>query len=325
MFDWLFGGNKRGEQTRPVLRDERPALAPIDLRVCMIVHNPLLEAAGGRKLSAHMGWPNPDILAEQYIADLRACSGEIAQYQVVERHEVDGFPAKIDGFVYSDEEYLRCWARRGGFHQPDAVDYHRLIAEFNIEAKILSGAIDEVWLFAFPYAGYYESMMVGAGACWCNAPPLAGSESCARRYVVMGFNYERDVGCMLENFGHRVESIMTHVYRGHHGPRNLWERFTRYDRDAPGRAECGNVHFAPSSMHDYDWGNPRPVRSGADAWYSFPDLSAPPREMRAAEWGGGDMRLHHLWWLDHMPRAAGETDDVRNNWWEYVLRVDREL
>jgi hypothetical protein len=237
---------------------------------------------------------------------------------------VDGYPVKVDGFAYDDAAYLGAWQRRSGFHQPDAVDYQRLLAQFDIVAKVESDAIDEVWLFAFPYAGYYESLMVGDGAVWCNAPPLhlAGAR---RRFVVMGFNFERDVGCMLENFGHRAESIMAHVYRGQRGERNLWERFTRYDRDHPGRAECGNVHFAPSSQRDYDWGNRREVSARADAWYSFPDLSAPPRQMGCAEWGGGDMRLHHLWWLDHLPRVAGATDGVLNNWWAYLLRPDRHL
>ena len=118
---------------------------------------------------------------------------------------------------------------------------------------------------------------------------------------------------------------MAHVYRDRRGTANLWERFTRYDQGAPGQAECGNVHFAPSSQHDYDWGNRREVRCGADAWYTFPDLSAPARPMRCTEWGDGDMRLHHLWWLDHLPRVAGSTDGVRNNWWAYALRPDRYL
>ncbi len=324
MLDWLFGrGEKRGEQARPVLHGERTNAAPIELRVAMVIHNPLLEAHGGRKLHQHFGWHDPDVLARQYSDDLRACSGGIARYSVVERHEVDGYPVKLDGFAYDDAEFLRCWARRGGFHQPDAADYHRILAEFDLTRKVLRNEIDEVWLFGFPYAGYYESHMVGAGAIWCNSPPLAGSEACGRRFVVMGFNYERDVGCMLENFGHRVESIMAHVYRGRRGEANLWERFTRYDKSHPGRAECGNVHFAPSSLADYDWGNPRPVPSRADAWYAFPDLSAPPRQMRADEWGGGDMRAHHLWWFDHMPRLDGATDGLLNNWWEYALRPDR--
>lgn len=325
MLDWLFG--KRGEQgaePAPAPRPGPSALAPIELRVAMITHNPLLEAHGGRRLHQQMGWYDPDQLAGQYIDDMRACSGGLARYTIAERHVVDDYPAKVDGFRYSDDEYMRCWARRGGFHQPDAVDYPRLLAEFDLTGKILRNEIDEVWLFAFPYAGYYESLMVGNGAVWCNAPPLTDS-ACGRRYVVMGFNYEREVGCMLENFGHRTESIMAHVYRNHRGERNLWQRFARFDRDNPGQAECGNVHFAPSSQRDYDWGNARPVLSRADAWYNFPDLGAPPRTMRAAEWGGGDMRQHHLWWLDHLPRVAGETDGVLNNWWQYLLRPDRTL
>lgn len=325
MLDWLFGAGKRAAQDAPVLRGERPAPTQHHLRVAMIVHNPVLEAHGGRRLHEHFGWHDPDALAAQYIDDLRDCSGGAAQYEIVERQVIDGYPAKIDGFRYDDASYLGAWARRGGFHQPDAVDYNRLLAEFDLTAKVLRGAIDEVWLFAFPYAGYYESMMAGAGAVWCNAPPLAGSEGCGRRFVVMGFNYERDAGCMLENFGHRVESIMSHVYAGRRGEANLWERFIRYDKSHPGRAECGNVHFAPSSLHDYDWGNPRVVPCRADAWYQFPDLSAPPRPMGPEEWGRGDMRLHHLWWLDHLPRAAGSTAGVRNCWWDYILRPDLYL
>jgi hypothetical protein len=30
------------------------------------------------------------------------------------------------------------------------------------------------------------------------------------------------------------------------------------------------------------------------------------------------MRLHHLWWLRHLPHAAGATNGVSNNWWEYL-------
>ncbi len=320
MLDWLFG--KRSIATPAVLRGDSAQVEPIDLRVLMITHDPLLEAFGGRRLHQHFHWYNPDFLAQQYIDDLRMASGGIARYQIVERIVVDGYPVKVDGFCYDDTSYVRCWTQRSGFHTPDAADYQRILDEFDIVSRILSGAIDEVWLFAFPYGGYYESQMVGSGAIWCNAPPLVDRQQCGRRFVVMGFSFERDVGCMLENFGHRAESIMAHVYHNHHGERNLWERFTRYDRSHPGRAECGNVHFAPSSERDYDWGNPRPVRSRADAWYHFPDLSMPARTMRAAEWGSGDMRLHHLWWLEHLPRAPGLTDGVFNNWWRYLLRPD---
>ncbi|MFV9505819.1 MAG: hypothetical protein AB4911_14795 [Oscillochloridaceae bacterium umkhey_bin13] len=322
MLSKLFG---RRRVPRQLVRNEPAAVEPIERRVLMIVHDPLLPTHGGRRLSRHVGWHDPETLAQQYIDDLRLASGGIANYTIVERHLVDDFPVKVDGFRYTRDEYLACWARRSGFHQPDAANYHAILTEFDVIGKVLRHEIDELWLFAGPYAGYYESHMAGTGAIWCNSPPLMGGASCGRRFVIMGFNYERDVGCMLENFGHRAESIMEHVYEGFPGEANLWRRFTRYDATHPGRAECGNVHFAPNSDQDYDWGNSRPVMCRADAWYNFPDLSAPPREMRARDWGGGDMRLHHLWWLDHLPRAPGTTNGILNNWWPYLLQPDQAL
>lgn len=296
-----------------------PDGAPRPLRVCMIIHNPIIEARGGRTLSQVLGWHDPDELAQQYITDLRTCSGGLARYEIVERIVVDGYPAKRDGFRYDDASYLHAWQQGSGFHQPDAVDYHQLISEFDLMGKIARNEADEIWLFAFPYGGYYESTMAGPDAFWCNSPPVPDTQDAPRRFVIMGFNYERDVGCMLENFGHRVESIMSYVYRYHPGDRDLWGRFTRYDQLNPGRAECGNVHFAPNSEHDYDWGNPRRVPARADTWRTYPDLSGDPRMMNCQDWGNGDMRGHHLWWLNHLPRVPGATDGVANNWWHYVL------
>jgi hypothetical protein len=61
------------------------------------------------------------------------------------------------------------------------------------------------------------------------------------------------------------------------------------------------------------------VPSYCDDWYSFPELPGRARIVDADEWGGGDMRLHHLWWFDHLPRVSGATFGVSNNWWEYFV------
>ena len=263
-----------------------------------------------------MGWHDWREQETEYVRDVAAASHGMLVFEVVERVVIDGFPRKADGFRYDAERYLRCWQHGSGFHEPDAVDYVGLLDEVGAGRRVDSGQIDEVWLFGFPYAGYYESMMVGPGAFWCNAPPMGSG--CARRYVVMGFNYEREVGCMLENLGHRAESIMEHVYRHRPGGRNLWERFTRYEQSAPGRAACGNVHFAPNSTFDYDWGNRRAVMSECDDWLSFPQLTGARRQVTCRDWGNGDMRLHHLWWFERIPHADGETDGIQNNWWHYI-------
>jgi hypothetical protein len=135
----------------------------------------------------------------------------------------------------------------------------------------------------------------------------------------MGFSYERQVGEMLECFGHRSESILTKIFEKALPGMNLYERFSRYDKQNPGLAEVGNIHFAPNSESDYDWNNPRLVPSRCDNWLHFPGLPGPARQVNADEWGNGDIRLHHKWWLNHLPKVAGRTASIANNWWQYLL------
>jgi hypothetical protein len=131
---------------------------------------------------------------------------------------------------------------------------------------------------------------------------------------------------MLENLGHRTESILTRVYGSWtpDKPRHAWDRFSRYDKIAPGRAACGNVHFAPNSTKDYEWGNKTYVPSSADDWLDYPRLTGKTRPMNASDWGNGDIRSHHRWWLERLPKAPGRTPDGKlANWWDYVADFNR--
>jgi hypothetical protein len=294
---------------------------PITRKVLLAIHNPILRSQGGITLREYFRWNDPDALARDYSQDVRNASWGYANYEIAERMVVDAFPLKADGYRYDERAYLNAW-RRGRFHQPDLVDYGALVRQLDVVDRVRAGEVDEVWLMGFPYCGYYESVMGGPGAFWCNGPELRGTESAGRRFVVMGFNYERGVGEMLEDLGHRAESILSRVFSGAQGEADLFARFTRYDKAYPGQAECGNVHFAPNSLADYDWGNRRPVLSRCDAWRSFPDLSAPPREVDCSEWGDGNIRLHHLWWLRRFPHVDGQTGGIAHNWWQYVIDPD---
>jgi hypothetical protein len=324
LYDSLFPPG----EAHPLSRSEAPQASvhpgeitlptPITRKVLMITHNPRLMTQGGRTLKEYFGWNDPDALAQGYIDDVRWCSFGYANYEIVERLVVETYPLKRDGFRYTEHSYLQAWQKRQ-FHDPDGVDYLELVREFNMIERINSGQIDEVWLFGHPYGGYWESIMGGPGAFWCNAPPLAGTEQARRKFVIMGFNFERGVGEMLEDLGHRAESILYKVFERTGGEANLFERFTRYDQTHPGRAEVGNVHFAPNSQRDYDWGNPRPVPSRCDTWLNFPDLSGKARTVTCADWGHGDIREHHKWWFRRFPHSIGEANGVRWNWWEYVI------
>ncbi len=324
IWDWLrklFSPASLPEPAPSPLPTSQPPL-PITRKVMLIVFDPFVPDASNQRLSQLMNWFDVDSLITTYIQDLQTCSHGYLTYQIVEEVLVDGFPHKKDGFVYTINEYLQAWQTHSGFHQPDLADYAKILNDFNIMSKINNNLIDEVWLFGMPYAGFYESVMVGPGAFFVNAPPLVINDA-QRPFVMMGFNYQRGVGEMLEAFGHRVEFTMARVYRNTSGTSNLWERFTRYDKLHPGMAECGTVHYAPNSQTDYDWGNPTFVPSRCRNWLKFPDLTDPPVMVNCAEWGNGEIRQHHIWWLSLLPHLTGQSNGISWNWWEYVVDPGR--
>jgi hypothetical protein len=287
-------------------------------RVLLVIYNPLMDAAGTKLISLKQ-WNDPDLLANTYIQDLLEVSGGLARYEIVQRIELNEFPALTDGFRYTPQSYLAVMNRTQAPHQPQYVDYQAIVTGLNIIPRILNHEIDDVWLFGGPQWGFFESTMCGAGAFWCNSQPQAWSANVARRFIIMGFNYERGVGEMIHSFGHRVESAMQRQYSKIVGADNLYAQFALYDKVAPGQAEMGNVHFPPNAEKDYDYNNPRMVASNCDDWLNFPHFSNEVRLVNANEWGNGDMRILHKWWLKHLPKVAGRIHGVSNNWWQYAL------
>ncbi len=321
----LFGGSKPAGPTPP----PQPTVPPdnttepvriVSPRVLSVVYDPVMDPAAGTKLSQMMKWNNVDDLTSGFIQDVLEVSNGMGRYQVVQKVELNEFPALVDGFRYTPQTYLDVVKKAQPPHQPQTVDYLALLTGLNVLPRISQRDIDEVWLFGFPQAGFYESIMGGSGAFWCNANPLTVTAAgCDRKFVVMGFSYERGPGEMLHSFSHRCESILTKAFEQTQGEANLYGRFSRYDKIDPGNAEVGVVHFAPNSEQDYDYNNPRLVPSNCFDWLNFPNFQNDVRQVNASEWGNGDLRAYHKWWLGHIPRVAGRTSGVANNWWQYIL------
>ncbi len=324
-FRKLFGLSEPSVDPEPDPVDEtppEPAYRTVN-RVLSIVYNPTMNAATGEKLTDQSGWQNPEDLATGFSADILQISHGMARYKIVERIEVDAFPVLKDGFRYAPSLYLDALHGVTPPHRPYDVDYDAIMQEFNIAERIENNEIDEVWIFAFPYGGFHESIMVGNGAFWCNAHPLKDTNHISRRFIIMGFSYERGVGEMLESFGHRLESMMEKTFSKTHGEADLWARYTRYDKKNPGKAEVGTVHFAPNSERDYDWGNMKRVPSYCDDWLNFPNFTGQLRQVNADEWGNGDIRLHHQWWQERIPHVAGRQNGIHNNWWQYIMDANK--
>ncbi|MDO8754188.1 MAG: hypothetical protein Q7J80_09880 [Anaerolineales bacterium] len=289
-------------------------------KVLLLVYDPVMDKTTGMTLSQQQKWFRTSDLVTAFISDMIEVSGGMTRFQIVERVDVDEFPAKTDGFRYTPQTYMDVLRRTASPHMPQEVNYQAILSKYNILQRVARSEIDEVWLFGFPHAGFYESVMGGPGAFWCNALPLNNTSASKRRFVMMGFSYERHIGEMEEAFGHRAESIMEKTFSKLPAQANLWKRFTQYDKIAPGRAACGNIHFAPNSQSDYDWNNATPVNSECYDWLlNFPNFKGDVRVVGPSEWGNGDTRAHHKWWFNHFPRVAGRKNGIHNNWWQYVI------
>ncbi len=329
-----------GKATQPPLDDSLKTLNP---RVLLLIFDPIVDAATGERLVQHRNWNRVDDLVAGYIADVRECSGGLVNYQVANRIVVDEFPEKVDGFQYNAASYLAQLSNPSLAHDPDGMNYQKIVDQFNLIQRVANNEFDEVWMFGGPSFGFYESRMVGKGAFWCNAPELPNTSG--RRFVMMGFSYERGVGEMLEDLGHRAESVLARVfgmegflnwaYDVNRNPNqydsaklagsNLFARFICYDHIAPQRANVGLMHFAPNSLQNYEWGSGTPVLSCAEDWLKFPNLPNPPsyRTVNCSDWGNGEIRAHHKWWFNRMPKVAGNTNGILNNWWYYFVEIDQ--
>jgi hypothetical protein len=291
----------------------------VTARVLLVIYNPIMDPASGTTLIQTMHWNNPDDLSNAFIQDILEISGGLARFQIVQRMELNEFPALTDGYRYDAKTYLAVMHKTQPTHLPEYASYQSILTGLNVLQRITNREIDEVWLMGFPQAGFYESTMCGASAFWCNSQPQTWSAGCKRRFVVMGFSSERGGGEMLHSFGHRAESLLIQTFSKTQGNANLYAQFALYDKIAPEKAQVGNIHFPPNAETDYDYNNPRKVLSNCYDWYNFPAFTGDIREVNATEWGNGDMRLLHKWWFKHLPKVAGRTSGVANNWWQYIM------
>jgi hypothetical protein len=325
-------------RVRKAQPEDRPSITK---RVLVLNMDPILEAHGGVRLHEHLQWNNPRSITTNYLADLTTASGGYVQWEIASWVDLDLWPQKTDGFQYTDETYLQSWANPNAypFHQPDSVSYETLLdtplAELGGRSPhqfVVDGDADEIIFWGAPYFGFWESRMVGSTAYWCNAPALNRP---SRLYVVMGLNYERGVSEALHSFGHRCESILTHVYGSWSSTaqvNHLWDRFTRVGpKHGVAVSGCGNVHFPPNASSDYDYHSSAVVTSEADRWLDFPNPSGPIVNVSASTWAGPDTHGNFLrWWFARFPKAPGRYMDTENpinngklnNWWSYVVDMN---
>ena len=133
----------------PVDDPNEPAQVTVS-KVLVIVYDPVVDTPTGKKLSEKLGWRRTEDLATGFMADIVQYSHGMARYQVVERYDVDEFPAKVDGYRYTPQTYMDVLRNVSQPHMPQEVDYYAILDQFDILSRVNKGEIDEVWVFGFP-------------------------------------------------------------------------------------------------------------------------------------------------------------------------------
>ncbi len=293
--------------------------------VYVIVYDPVLS--NGDYLSEYLGWNRHEILTQGTVDFFRQVTRGRFQYNIVYTTIVtDGWPAKVDGFRYTEAEYLAVINGERTPHSPDTVDYNAIVNSpvLDICGKANRGEIDEVWIYNGPYFGFYESTLVGPGAYWYNSPPVPGPHNCQRLIPIMGPSPERGLECAVHNFGHRMEATMTRVYGSWQQNRtdHNWERFALVKALSPNYtySGCGNIHYPPNGSHDYDYSNLSPVPSNCDDFFNYPNLGDPlvtAQTTTCSRWDCDDFN-YLAYWFGHLPSSSGcGPDGKANNWWKY--------
>ncbi len=330
-----------GSTSVDVVSDFSAAKAEImNLKVALIIQNPIVDSIANKRIHQVWGWENPYNYVNQIIEEFHTISDGVINYQIVETHNDEGIFTRLGDSLMTIDTLIYFYTTSGKLFGRDTpgtlqyyaenlrtvqFDYNYMVDYYDLDSKRNDGEIDEVWVYAHPFAGMYESQLMGPGAFWWNSPPL-NHDGLEKLLSVMGWNYERGVAEALHSYGHRMESAIKYVYGrwdcNNENP-NSWELFTRFDKEVPGGAHIGNIHFPPNGQNDYDYGNTKYVTTYADNWKRYPLLLDQVREVNRIEWSqdvGTNYQLGYMrWWFNHIPKYTGIHKGVLNNWWHYAV------
>lgn len=248
---------------------------------------------------AEYGWKNPEDLSSQYINTIKNISGGLVNYEISKRISYDKFPQKKNGFTLDHNYYQQCLVS-ADTNCREIINYGKFFEELNLCQEIADGKINEIWAFNGPWFGFWEWSVRGptVNSLQENLPLCGG-----KTYAIMGFSYEKHLSEMLEDLGHRFESVLIKIPT----VQNEWINFIKHEA-------CGTVHIPPNGVRDYDWSNSSSASSSCDDYLNYPSLSGENTTISCSTWGCTS-EGYLKWWLSHIPQK----------WWSFVIDTDNTL
>ena len=301
----------------------------LDLKVAVVCYNPFMtnvaELTTARRLNAVFGWPTGQNMATQQKNWWKEATDGMVKANFVVVTNLNIFPLMTSGKRFNQQSYYDYWKKgQSDKHPGGSFDYAHFLTNdvpWMIPA-IEDGRIDQVWLYGWPGMNTNETRLFGKGAFGCNSYGFSALQN-ERMFMMCMPSIERS-DTPMENFGHGCEwhlggAFHNYVYSFEGGIRytNVHDMalYRAHGSESSENICIGDVHYAPNSKSDYDWGNTTPVECYADCWYDFPNMTNwVPRTMTCADWGGGVNYKHKIWFFHHMPRKVGLHRGHMMNW-----------
>lgn len=197
-------------------------------------------------------------------------------------------------------------------------DYRGILEQHQICELVDNQGVREVWMWGYHHGDIEpaESNMAGPFGDVSNSERTDDMPVCQHSYTLYNYNYARGAGEALHDHGHQIESVMKDVSA------ELFDRW-RYpkgsdDENAPNG--CGDVHFPPNTLGEYQYSDATPRWSDCGDWR--PGRDGAKTQVSCDTWGcGGDPQLQYLvWWMQNMP-GLGNGLGV-GDWWEAIADFD---
>ncbi|MDF3026585.1 MAG: hypothetical protein K0S23_892 [Fluviicola sp.] len=306
------------------------------VNVALVIIDPASPVFGGNTFSGYHSWENPAALSQHLCDSLNAASGGVVNYFISETHYTENLYTLFGNSAIDADSLAQLFLEPGWTTLHYVAEtlgqseflYNQLLTDYNFCMLSNNETIDEVWVYAMPFVGLYESRLTGNGAFFYNSPPLTGN-SCTDHLPIMGFNYERGVAEAWHSYGHRAENAMIHLFGewNNNSPASSFDFFTLLETHGSDSGHVGNIHFPVNATADYEYDNTSYVTSYASNWFTYPFLFQETELVNCEEWNCSHLG-YMSWWHRHLPnKACLDKNGFLNNWWSYIIDFNegREL
>ncbi len=144
-------------------------------------------------------------------------------------------------------------------------------------------------------------------------------------YTFYHYNYQRGLSEAVEDHMHQIEAVLNYIDGRDDTPEDqwpqllFWGKFVGSDKSHkivnPG---CGWAHYPPNAEKDYDWKNPRFVKSDIEDWK--PDGTGEKKSMNCERWNCNSLDWFKLWMqsLPGLNNGLVYQGKPMLNWWIFI-------